>query len=164
MLRKGPGRKRPTKFIADAMLGSMARKLRALGFDTSYYKEGDDAGILAAAAEERRVILTADRSLAAKARSAKARALLLSERTDGMRLASLVRLADSSGLGLVRSDSRCSVCNGELERLSREQVAGKVPPSVQRHHRLFQRCVKCGRYYWKGGHWKKLRWLERILA
>lgn len=146
------------------MLGSLARKLRALGFDTRYYKEGDDAGILKAATAGRRVILTADRSLAAGAKSANARALLLTGRTDGMRLASLVRLADSSGMSLARGDSRCSVCNGRLERLSREEVVGKVPSSVQRRHRLFQRCVKCGRYYWKGGHWKKLRWLERILA
>ncbi len=156
--------KQPTKFVADAMLGSLARKLRALGFDTSYYREGGDEGILKAAAAERRVILTADRSLAERARSARARALLLTGRSDGIRLSSLVALAHSSGLALVRGDSLCSVCGGRLEKLSKGEVTGRVPASVQRRHRFFYRCVECSRYYWRGSHWKKLRWLERILA
>ncbi|HVB95073.1 MAG TPA: Mut7-C RNAse domain-containing protein [Nitrososphaerales archaeon] len=30
------------RFIADAMLGSLARKLRIFGFDTSYFSDGRD--------------------------------------------------------------------------------------------------------------------------
>ncbi len=146
------------------MLGSLARKLRALGFDTTYYRSGEDAGILKDASEGSRVILTADRSLAERAKLSGAKALLLSGRTDGMRLASLVRLAEASGLALLRGDSRCSVCNGVLEQISKEGVRSEVPQSVQRRHRLFYRCIECGRYYWRGGHWKKLRWLQRVLA
>ena len=59
-----------TRFVADAMLGSLARKLRALGFDTAYYKSGDDLGIITLAARSSRIILTADRSLASLARLA----------------------------------------------------------------------------------------------
>ncbi|MDA4125390.1 MAG: Mut7-C RNAse domain-containing protein [Thaumarchaeota archaeon] len=164
MSRQGPGRRRPTKFIADAMLGSLARKLRALGFDTTYHDEGGDAGIMKSASAQRRIILTADRDLAGRARSAGIKSYLLTGRTDGRRLAALVLLAKASGHPLTRGTSRCSVCDGRLARLSREKVGGSVPPSVQHRHRLFYRCTKCGRYYWRGGHWKKLRWLERVLG
>lgn len=146
------------------MLGSLARKVRALGFDTRYYSEGGDEGIARIARSEGRIILTADRSLAVGARSKRIRVLLLSGRSDGRRLASLVTTAKSSGVNLVRGGSRCSLCNGDLQTFRRADIAGMVPPSVAMRHRLFFKCGACGQFYWKGGHWKKLRWLERVLA
>jgi uncharacterized protein with PIN domain len=155
---------RPTKFVVDAMLGSLARKARVLGFDAKYYSEGGDNGIVRIARSEGRAVLTADRSLALHARSRRIRVLLLSGRSDGRRLASLVTTAKSSGVNLVRGDPRCSLCNGDLQAFRRADIAGMVPPSVAVRHRLFFKCGTCGQFYWKGGHWKKLRWLERILA
>jgi uncharacterized protein len=157
-------KKSSPRFVADAMLGSLARKLRALGFDTTYYRRGDDRGILEVALKEGRHILTADRSLAQRAAAGGVSAFLLVGRSDGIRLASLKRLARTRGLTLVRGDSLCSVCGGDLERLRRKDVVGVLPASVSRRHRLFHRCKACGRYYWRGSHWKKLRWLERVLA
>ena len=155
---------RPTRFVADAMLGSLARKMRALGFDTLYYSDGGDDGIMGIARSEDRVVLTADRSLAERARTGKASVLLVSGKSDGRRLASLLATAKSSGVSLVRGIPLCSLCGGDLQRLKRADVAGRVLPSVERRHRLFFKCVECGQYYWKGSHWKKLRWLGRILG
>jgi len=67
------------------------------------------------------------------------------------------------GICLVGGEPLCSVCGGELETLSRKDVAGKVPPSVEGRHRLFYKCLSCGQLYWRGGHWKKLRSLARRL-
>ena len=153
-----------TRFVADAMLGSLARKLRAFGFDTLYFKEGDDADLLALARAERLVVLTSDLSLAERARARGLPVLLVTGDTEGARIECLRRAATAGRVSLVGGPPLCSVCNGRLERLSRSEVAGKVPPSVERRHRLFFRCVDCGRYYWRGGHWKKLRWLERRLG
>ena len=153
----------PTKFVADAMLGSLARKTRALGFDTSYYSEGDDEGILRVARSEGRVVLTADRSLAGHAHPCGARILLISGRSDGRRLASILIAAKEANVDLVRDGPRCSICGGALQTLRRANVAGQVPLAVERRHRLFYRCLACGHYFWKGSHWKKLRWLGRIL-
>ena len=59
--------KHPTKirlvFFADAMLGSMARKLRVLGFDTLYIRDINDDDILDIASKQDRVILTCDKEL-----------------------------------------------------------------------------------------------------
>jgi uncharacterized protein len=153
-----------TKFIVDAMLGSLARKLRALGFDTSYYKEGGDSGLIAAARTEARWILTSDRSLALSADSKGLQGVLLRGKTDGVRLREIADAALRRGLPLVRGDSLCSKCGSELEMLSRKDVSGMVPQSVQMHHRDFFRCVGCGQVYWHGSHWKKLRSLARRLG
>jgi uncharacterized protein with PIN domain len=48
--------------------------------------------------------------------------------------------------------SRCSSCNGELERVERESLCGRVPPYVQRTASRFCRCVSCGKFYWDGTH------------
>jgi len=154
---------RPTRFVVDAMLGSLARKARALGFDSLYYSDGDDDGIVQIARLERTIILTADRLLAERARAGRASVLLITGKRDSRRLALLLVAAKSSGINLTRGVPLCSLCGGDLQRMQRTKVAGHVPLSVERRHRLFFRCVDCGKYYWKGSHWKKLRWLERIL-
>jgi hypothetical protein len=146
------------------MLGSLARKMRALGFDTLYYSDGDDDGIMRIAGSEGRVVLTADRSLAESARAGKTSVLLISGKSDSRRLASLLVAAKSSGVSLARGEPLCSLCGGNLRRMRRAEAAGRVPLSVEKSHRLFFKCVECGQYYWKGSHWKKLRWLDRILA
>lgn len=153
-----------TKFVTDAMLGSLARKLRALGFDATYYKSGDDAGLLGAAEREERIVLTSDRDLASRGVSKGVAVVLVSGRTDGARVSAMARGCRAMGVRIVRGAPLCSVCGGELEALKRRGVTGKVPPSVEERHRLFYRCYACGKLYWRGSHWKKLRSLARRLA
>ena len=151
------------RFVADAMLGSLARKLRILGFDTLYYKEGDDNGIIRLAVEEGRVILTADEPLASLVGRRGATAVLLSGRTDSARLRALTEWAAALGVLFEEGDPRCSICNGALTIVPKSAVAGKVPSSVVSSHRIFYLCGSCGKVYWKGGHWKKLRSYERLM-
>lgn len=146
-----------TKLLADAMLGSLARKLRAVGFDTLYFRSGPDSELLAEAKEGGRVILSSDRSLVATARRIGLPALLLTGRRDTVRMRRLVEGSKELGLALVRGDPLCSLCNGSLRTLKRDELAGRAPDGVAARHRLFYECLDCGKVYWKGGHWKKLR-------
>ena len=50
----------PQKFVADAMLGSLARWLRAIGYDTAYLKNGPDRDVVACALGDNRTILSRD--------------------------------------------------------------------------------------------------------
>jgi len=158
-----PNDEAKTRFVADAMLGSLCRKLRALGFDTSYYKTGNDSGMIGVAQAEGRVILTSDRSLAAMASSKGLQAILVSGKSDGERISAISRAAAATGTRLVRGDPLCSLCGGELSALRRIDVIGQIPPSVITRHRVFYRCRSCGHFYWRGSHWKKLRSLSRRL-
>lgn len=144
------------------MLGSLARKLRALGFDATYYRQGDDQGLLRAA-EGGRVLLTSDRGAAERARRGGVPAILVAGNDDRARVRSVARGAREAGVALVGGDPLCSLCGGELETLRRAEVRGAVPPSVELRHREFYRCSSCGKLYWKGSHWKKLRSLARQL-
>ena len=146
------------------MLGSLARKMRALGYDTKYYRSGTDAGIAEMARMSGRVVLTSDRALAERAARGRFRAILVSGSTDGSRLSSIATAATRQGLEVVPGDSRCSVCNGTLSKLPRPEAAKRVPSGVLRRHRLFFACDFCGQAYWRGGHWKKLRSLRGRLG
>jgi uncharacterized protein len=160
--RQGPQGPR-TKFAVDAMHGSLARKLRALGFDSAYYEHGDDAGLIEMASRDSRLLVSSDRSLVARATSRGVPAILLKGRSDGPRLGEISRGAAGVGITLQRGDPLCSLCGGELGSLRKDDVAGLVPLSVVARHRLFYRCTRCGQLYWHGGHWKKLRSLARRL-
>jgi uncharacterized protein len=157
------GKQGSPRFLADAMLGSLARKLRALGFETTYYREGDDEGLLRLALNEGRVVLTSDRSLASRAGGRGVRAILVGGNHDRARLRGIVRSARLAGPTLRAGDSLCSNCGGELKVIPRASAQKLVPLSVWRRHRLFFVCSKCGQVYWRGSHWKKLTSLARLL-
>jgi uncharacterized protein with PIN domain len=148
------------------MLGSLARKLRVFGFDTAYYGErhGDDAHLLAIAKGEGRSIITADEGLAARAQKTGVPVYLVHASSDSGRLHSIAILAAGRGLGLTPGESRCALCNGELDAVSRESVRDLLPGNVVSRHRLFYSCRRCRRIYWRGGHWKKLRRLRARLG
>ena len=59
------------KFIADVMVGKLARWLRVLGFDVAYSNKYDDDEILRIGAEDNRIILTRDNPLAARVRDSR---------------------------------------------------------------------------------------------
>lgn len=146
------------------MHGSLAHKLRVLGFDASYYRAGGDEGMVELSKREGRIIITSDRSLAAMASSARVPCMLVGGKSDGSRLREVAIAAASLGIDLKRGDPLCSLCGGELESLRRSEAAGLVPESVERRHRLFHRCTSCGQVYWRGSHWKKLSSLARRLG
>ena len=52
------------RFVADSMLGSLARWLRMLGYDTAYRKDVADDELSRLASSEKRRILTRDKDLA----------------------------------------------------------------------------------------------------
>ena len=156
----------PPRFVADAMLGSLARKLRIFGFDTLYFGRGGDLEFEALAKKERRVILTSDRRLFARSEGRGLRAILVEGTTDRARLRCVTTrsgLTITLGLGRGRA-SRCAICNGELEVLGRRDVAStEIPAKVLARHRLFYRCRSCSKFYWRGKHWERLRRLSYSL-
>jgi uncharacterized protein with PIN domain len=162
---RGPRRGHP-RFFADAMLGSLARKLRIFGFDTLYFNEGDDAEFERLAEEEGRIIITSDKALLRHAEGVGLRCVSVGGRTDKSRLLSVAeQLGPEAFLQTFgKAASRCALCNGVLEEFGRKDAAATaLPAKVVSNHRKFFRCASCSRFYWRGRHWEKLRRLSASL-
>jgi uncharacterized protein with PIN domain len=148
-------------FLADAMLGSVARKLRIFGFDTLYIAHAHDDEILNIGIEQGRVILTADKELFKRVIKAGAKGVLVSGGSD---VEDLVHILAKNGITSVDLDgigSRCSMCNGLLEEKRPEQVKDGVPGRVAESHSEFYQCAACGKVYWEGGHLRRIRALAK---
>ncbi|RJQ54773.1 MAG: hypothetical protein C4526_04880 [Nitrospiraceae bacterium] len=157
------------KFIADAMLGRLARWLRLLGYDTLYYPAIEDRILLHIAEKEDRVLLTRDTRLV-KVRGI-TEFLLLEENDTFEQLKKVIKafnllgthpiFSDTENMGCVprlsRLYSRCSLCNTLLEDVPKEQAREHVPEYVYQTSGSFKKCPHCNKFYWKGTHPEKLR-------
>jgi uncharacterized protein with PIN domain len=64
------------RFLVDAMLGSLARRLRLLGFDAAYTISSDDE-LIGKAIRENRIIITMDTELATSSSARRVGVILL---------------------------------------------------------------------------------------
>jgi uncharacterized protein with PIN domain len=134
------------RFVADVMLGRLARWLRALGYDTLYFRDAPDRRLLAVALTEGRRLLTRDAALALRAREAGL--LVRAERLD----LQIREVTESLRLLPDRALSRCLECNGRLVSVDPESVRHRVPPYTFATRREFRTCLGCDRVYWAGTH------------
>jgi len=147
------------RFTLDGHLGTLARLLRTLGYDTSWRHPIDDSVLIEEAGEEGRILITRDTRLVK--RRGLGRHLLIASNDPEEQLLEVIR-----GCGL-RPDpdlwfTRCLVCNLPIEKISREAAAPCVPPFVLSTKQDFTRCPGCRRVYWEGTHSQRMR--DRISA
>ena len=162
MSAKSAAASRPDKprFLADAMLGSVARKLRIFGFDTAYLAHTDDDQVLKAGVEQGMIILTADKEFFKRIVKHGADGILVDGSDELADLAHILGKLQITAVA-IELGSRCASCNGMLEGRTIGQV--EVPAAVTRRYREFYQCTICGKVYWEGGHMKKLRMFASAL-
>lgn len=138
------------RFIADAMLGKLARWLRLMGYDVDYSADLKDDELLAGA--KGRTLLTRDRALYKRAKRTGVAALLISE--TGIK-GQLLQLKDEAGIELQDTPefARCPLCNGKIESVGKEKLEENVPENIND----FFKCIACENVYWEGGHWKNIK-------
>ena len=152
------------RFLCDAMLGGLAKWLRAAGHDAYYAREGTDVSdrrLVERAMEEERVLLTADGGFLERApvRDGRVGFLMVPQH---LPVEEQLRLV-AGRFGLRWHASRCMKCGGRLAAVPRASVADRVPSGVARDHRSFFRCEGCGRVFWHGSHWCRISdRLERV--
>jgi uncharacterized protein with PIN domain len=135
------------RFVADTMLGRLAKWLRVLGYDTHYQRhygpgvmdEIVKAGALLLSRHRKKIHLHTD-------------AVLLHGNTVGEQIAELKERLDLVP-GRSRWFTRCLICNIQLIVIKIDEVRENVPEYV--FHQNVSRikyCPSCGRYYWPGSH------------
>ena len=135
--------------LCDHMLGTLAKWLRFMGYDTAYPGPLGDTELIDLAKREGRVLLTRDKELAARCPRA------LRVRSDDLE-EQIREVASALGLRLSEPLSRCSLCNTLLVHVSPEDAKGAVPEGVWARHQEFWQCPQCRRMYWQGSHWDKM--------
>jgi len=153
LLRLRPRPLRRPRFVADAHLGALARRLRLLGFDTLWFNDLGDAALARLAAEEHRILLTRDRQLLM--RQAVTHGCYLRAGSTRAQLDYLIERLQLCAE--IAPFTRCTVCNATLDLESGASAGAEAPPAVRRRHSAFWRCLGCGRLYWQGSHWQAMR-------
>lgn len=152
---------RAPRFLADVHLGALVRRLRLLGFDCLYEPPWDDAILAQRSASEQRILLTRDRRLLMRAVVTHG-VFLHSDQPDEQML-EVVRRLDLRDE--IRPLARCSVCNGRLAEVRKEEVRELIPPKTWHYTDVYYQCRQCRKLYWKGTHWPRLRQiLDRVLT
>jgi uncharacterized protein len=142
------------RFACDAMLGSLARWLRAAGYD-AFWQEGiDDWDLIRLARNEGRVLVSCDTGIfrVGIVRDGDVPSLQMPH---GLSTREQLKLV-LNGMGLPVREPRCMACGGELEEVDRERVEGEVPPRSFAWASRFWRCRRCGKPFWEGSHWRKI--------
>jgi len=152
---------RVTRFVADAHLGGLAHLLRLTGFDTLYDNRFRDEEVERLALEQQRIVLTRDRELL-KRRG-------ISHGCYVHALHSEQQLREVFGrldLGrTARPFTRCLSCNAPLHPVEKVRIGGLLPPGVCERYQRFSACEGCGRVFWEGTHWRRMRDLvDALLA
>src|SRR5688572_16542745 len=134
------------RFMADCMLGRLARWLRILGYDVAYERSIDDDALIARCRREGRALITRDTALAARRalRGNGTRVVLISADGTEEQVAQVIRetgVPPTPGHLL----TRCLECNEALEAAEPAGVAARVPPYVAATQRRFSSCPARGR-------------------
>jgi uncharacterized protein with PIN domain len=137
-------------FVADCMLGRLAKWLKILGFDVLYFSKAEDRELVAIARREGRVLLTRDTGLIERTARRPNRLFVRSDDWEDQ----VVQVLDDLGLwDEVRPNTRCLDCNLLLRPLSKDRARNLVTPYVHEHASSFAICPGCDRVFWQGTHY-----------
>lgn len=160
------------------MLGKFGKILRILGFDTLIASPNlSDTEILNQCLTENRYLITNDKRFHDRMHDktndngSKAKSLLLdstADQVDQLKVFFDYFSIDSSFIDLNNPDaflSRCTLCNGKLNEIAKEEVKDKINEGTYNNQSKFWICSVCKNVYWIGSHWNNIKLsLEKIIS
>jgi uncharacterized protein with PIN domain len=149
------------KFVLDGHLGKLARNLRLLGFDVFYGNVAQDRQLLGITQSENRALITRDRRLLMH--SIVQHGYCPRSQDSEEQTIEVVRRFDLPTA--IAPFTRCLICNALLETIEKKDVVDQLEPLTKIYYETFRHCAGCGKIYWGGSHFDKLRArVERIRA
>lgn len=143
---------REPKFVLDVHMGTLARYLRLLGFDSLYRNDLEDTEIIEKSVSEHRVILTRDRQLLKNGKVT--HGCFIHETKPLKQLKEVVDRLDLKSL--VNPFNRCLECNGLILKVDKTDIEETLQPNTRKAFHDFSRCGSCGKIYWKGSHYERM--------
>jgi len=151
----------PPRFVADVMLGRLAKWLRIAGFDVLYSNRYTDEELVLLSTKEDRILLSRDTRLLIR-RLVREFIYLESEKIHEQIRQIFHTTATGAIPGLL---TRCLACNEVLTEIAPEKARERVPPYVFQTQRTFKICPRCRKIYWAGTHRQSvLRVLEKLTS
>jgi uncharacterized protein with PIN domain len=144
---------RDVKFILDVHLGKLAKYLRLLGFDSLYETTFSDEEIISRSVEGKRIILTRDKILLRNRRVT--HGYWIRSDDPGSQVKEVINRLDLRKK--IETFTRCLECNSLIELVSRESIEDRLPPKTRQYYNEFFICPGCGRIYWKGSHYERMK-------
>ncbi|MFP3215357.1 MAG: Mut7-C RNAse domain-containing protein [Candidatus Micrarchaeota archaeon] len=142
------------RIVADNMLVKLARWLRLGGISVENAPYTVDNKIISFVKRKKALLLTSDKQLARRSRRRGFDVLLINDTSLDKQLAYVIRALN---LKPKLPSMICPVCNGKLKKVSKSSVKDLVPKKVYALHKNFYKCSKCGKIYWRGTHWKRIK-------
>jgi uncharacterized protein with PIN domain len=136
------------RFVADVMLGRLAKWLRIAGFYVLYSNRFSDDELVALSRAEGRILLSRDTRLLV--RKVVRRFVFLESDQIQDQIRQIFRLIGLQNLPDILS--RCLSCNEVLAPIPRDGVKDRVPTYVFATQPNFKSCPRCQRIYWAGTH------------
>ena len=136
------------------MLGTLAKKLRMLGFDTTYYNNITEYNIVTAALQENRIVLTRKTVFPLTNKNIPVLFILDNNLKNQLRQ---VFSHFKINKDMISPFSRCISCNNELSPLEKELAEGKVADYVFNTTDTFTTCLSCEKIYWPGTHLQNMK-------
>jgi hypothetical protein len=143
------------RFFCDAGVGGLARWLRAAGYDVLWEPHIADEALLKRARESGATIITTDSMLME-------RRLLRDQVIPSFWLPPTLSIAEQlervfREFNLCVGAPRCMRCGGELVSADKEALQTRIPPRTYRWLDDYFVCARCGKVFWHGTHWSRIR-------
>lgn len=148
-----------TRFVTDASLDELARRLRFLGHDVETHRGARLEELFEVAAREGRTVLTLS------ARQPRRYADVPVVRVARGDTAAALRAITDAHAPATAPWTRCPACNVALHVRSAFEARGEVPGRVTRRGLRLTWCPSCARWFWPGSHVARLaEWFEQVLG
>ena len=141
------------QFICDDNLGKLAKYLRILGFDTLFTEPISDSELLRTASGQQRYLLTRDHHLLNHSHPY---GILVLEDDNPLKQLTNIIIKLNLTIDPKLLFQRCSRCNEITQPVDKTQAQNHLFPYIVKTHDEVNQCPVCGRYYWKGTHYKRL--------